>query len=113
MARQLVRRPIEVQIEDSLLTQLLNPEFITEFRKVFPGSKFGLLRIAIPKQEKGASAGPAPKQPKEKTRPPLELVTVFHAERDHDEKRILTVAAEDPETLEAIERILANLPAPT
>lgn len=115
MARVLVTRAIEVRIEDSLLTQFLNRQFVTDFRKAFPGAKFVVLRIAVERPEtegdskkEGATSAPA----KTKKKPRLEPVNIGHYAPDHEEKRILTVECEDPETLEAVERVIASLGAP-
>ncbi len=116
MGRTLVTRPVEVRVEGGSLVDFLNPRFVEEVRRTFPNVKFALLRIAIPRE-------PAPEAPtssqsssakgrRAESRPRYEPVAIGHYAPDHDEKRILTLDCEDPETLEAVERIVSSvLPA--
>ncbi|MCW6166879.1 MAG: hypothetical protein LVQ64_00290 [Thermoplasmatales archaeon] len=115
MTRTLVARPTEVRIEDSLLTQFLNPQFVADFRKAFPGAKFVVLRIAVEVGDKEGGTEErqtSSAQSKSKKKARLEPITIGHYAPDHEEKRVLTLECENPETLEAVERIIANQGAP-
>lgn len=113
MARSLVTRAVEVRVSDASLSTLLNQKFVEEFRRAFPGAKFALLRIAVPRQPEEEAAKQRPpsggtsKAESPKKRPRYEAISIGHYAPDHDEKRILTLDCEDPDTLEAVERVLS------
>jgi hypothetical protein len=113
MPRTLPARAVGARIEGVALTQALSKEFVAEFARAFPGARFIILRIGVPKgkatetPEKPAAPGG---KSKAKVIEEYEFVSIGHFRQEHADQHVLTVTCEDPETLEAIERILANLP---